>query len=40
MAITIPDPAADEEQRFLTVGGDSTGEVLVVAYTWRAIAFG
>jgi uncharacterized protein len=35
MAITIPDPGADEEQRFVTVGGDATGEVLVVVYTWR-----
>lgn len=35
MAITIPDPAADEEERFVTLGTDALGRVLVVVYSWR-----
>ena len=34
MAITIPEEAADEE-RFVTLGTDALGRLLVVAYTWR-----
>jgi uncharacterized protein len=34
-AITIPDPAADEEERFVTLGTDALGRVLVVVYAWR-----
>jgi uncharacterized protein len=34
-AITIPDEGADEEDRFVTLGMDALGRVLVVAYTWR-----
>ena len=33
-AVTIPDDAADEE-RFVTVGMDLLGRVLVVCWTWR-----
>jgi uncharacterized DUF497 family protein len=33
-AITISDNLADEE-RFITVGMDSFGRILVVVYTWR-----
>lgn len=33
-AITIPDDHADEE-RFITIGEDAFGQVLVVAYTYR-----
>jgi len=32
--ITIPDDCPDEE-RFITVGMDSFGRILVVVYTWR-----
>ena len=35
MAITIPDPAADEEERFVTLGTDAVGRLLVVVYSWR-----
>ena len=35
MALTMPDPDFDAEERFLTVGFDPRGRVLVVAYTWR-----
>ena len=34
MAITIPDDYPDEE-RFITIGMDSLGRILVVVYTWR-----
>ena len=33
-AITIPDEGSDEE-RFVTIGMDALGRVLVVVYTWR-----
>ena len=33
-ALTIPDERTEEE-RFVTVGGDALGRVLVVVYTWR-----
>lgn len=33
MAITIPDDHPDEE-RFITIGIDSRGRILVVVYTW------
>ncbi len=33
-AITLPDDHADEE-RFITMGTDALGRILVVAYTWR-----
>jgi uncharacterized DUF497 family protein len=34
LAITIPDERFDEE-RFITVGMDAFGRVLLVVYTWR-----
>jgi len=34
-AITVPDERTDEE-RFVTIGLDALGRVLVVVYTWRA----
>jgi hypothetical protein len=34
LAITLQDDSVDEE-RFVTVGIDALGRVLVVAYTWR-----
>ena len=33
-AITIDDPDYDEE-RFITIGMDAYGRILVVVYTWR-----
>ncbi len=35
-AITVPDDYSDEE-RFITVGMDYFGRILVVAYTWRKV---
>jgi len=34
LAVTIPDENADE-QRFVTLGMDPLGSLLVVIYTWR-----
>ena len=34
LAITIPHETADED-RFVTIGMDALGQVLVVVYTWR-----
>lgn len=34
-AITIRDPFSDEEDRWITMGLDAVGRVLVVVYTWR-----
>jgi uncharacterized DUF497 family protein len=33
-AVTIPDDHPDEE-RFVTIGMDALGRILVVVYTWR-----
>jgi hypothetical protein len=33
--LTIEDPDAEGEQRFVTLGSDSLGRVLVVVYTLR-----
>ena len=35
MALTMPDPTSEEEDRFVTLGMDALGRLLVVAYTWR-----
>lgn len=35
-AITIPDAASASEGRFITLGMDPLGRVLVVVYTWRS----
>ena len=34
-AVTIEDEAVDEERRFVTIGRDALGRVLLVVYTWR-----
>jgi uncharacterized DUF497 family protein len=34
LALTVPDRAAQEE-RFVTMGMDALGRILVVVYTWR-----
>ena len=34
-AITIPGDSSDDEDRFVTLGMDALGRVLVVVYTWR-----
>ena len=34
LAVTVPDEDADEE-RFVTLGADALGRLLVVVYTWR-----
>lgn len=34
LALTAPDDVADEE-RFVTLGTDAYGRLLVVVYTWR-----
>ena len=34
LALTIPD-VESEESRFVTLGTDATGRLLVVAYAWR-----
>ena len=35
LALTIEDPDAEGEQRFVTVGADASGRVLAVVYTYR-----
>lgn len=35
-ALTIRDPYSDEEERWVTLGMDLTGRLLVVVYTWRS----
>jgi hypothetical protein len=34
-ARTMRDPFSDEEERWVTLGLDAFGQVLVVVYTWR-----
>jgi uncharacterized DUF497 family protein len=34
-ALTIEDPLAEQERRWITIGMDWLGRVLVVVYTWR-----
>ena len=34
-AITLPDEEMAEEERFVTLGRDGFGRLLVVIYTWR-----
>jgi uncharacterized DUF497 family protein len=34
-ALTMCDPASDEEERWVTTGLDGLGRLLVVVYTWR-----
>jgi uncharacterized protein len=35
MALTMPDPASEEEERCVTLGTDALERLLVIAYTWR-----
>lgn len=35
MSLTIEDQNIDGEKRFVTVGSDSTGRIVVVVYTYR-----
>lgn len=35
VAVTIEDPDAEAEQRFITLGMDALGRILVVVYTLR-----
>ena len=34
-ALTMRDPFSEEEERWVTMGLDAMGRVLVVIYTWR-----
>jgi uncharacterized protein len=34
-AVTIRDPFHDDEERWITIGRDAFGRVLVAVYTWR-----
>ncbi len=34
-ALTIEDPSSESEQRWISIGMDWLGRVLVVVYTWR-----
>lgn len=34
-AFTIEDPDSENEQRFITLGMDALGRILVVVHTWR-----
>jgi len=34
-ALTKRDDSSDEEERWVTLGTDSAGRLLVVVYTWR-----
>jgi uncharacterized DUF497 family protein len=34
-ALTMLDESSDDEERWLTLGRDAIGRVLVVVYTWR-----
>ena len=38
LALTMEDPDAEGEQRFLTVGADGLGRILAVVYTYRGAA--
>lgn len=33
--LTMIDPSSDEEERWITIGLDPLGRVVVVVYTWR-----
>jgi len=34
-AVTIPDEDSEDEERWVTIGADVFGRLLVVVYTWR-----
>jgi uncharacterized DUF497 family protein len=35
LALTMRDPFSEEEERWITLGTDILGRLLVVVYTWR-----
>lgn len=35
LALTMQDPHSEREERFITMGHDPNGRLLVVVYTWR-----
>jgi len=35
-ALTIRDPSSEDEERWITLGSDAMGRVLVVVYSWRS----
>jgi uncharacterized protein len=35
LALTMRDPSSDEEERWITLGRNALGRVIVVVYTWR-----
>lgn len=35
-ALTLRDVLSDDEERWITIGQDTLGRVVVVVYTWRA----
>jgi uncharacterized DUF497 family protein len=35
LALTMRDPFSEEEERWITLGKDALGRILVVIYTWR-----
>ena len=35
LALTMRDPDSEHEERFITIGHDPYGRLLVVVYTWR-----
>ena len=35
LALTIRDPSLEGEERWVTIGQDASGRLLVVVYTWR-----
>jgi uncharacterized DUF497 family protein len=37
-ALTDKDPFSENEERWLTLGRDAIGQIVVVAYTWRGDA--
>jgi len=34
-ALTMRDPFAEDEERWITLGRDALGRILIVVYTWR-----
>jgi uncharacterized DUF497 family protein len=35
LALTMRDPFSEDEERWITLGKDAVGRLLVVVYTWR-----
>ena len=36
-ALTIPDPDATDEERFITLAADSTGRILITVYSYSGV---